>query len=189
MTGSRARPGQRPAPAPRRLSAPVRQVVLRFAEVVCPRGAAPRRQMEQVLDEFELTLGALPPAARAALVAAFLALDRGARLYPPSRGRRFTRLDDLVADAYLRALMARRHAVADVVTRLKSLVVMCYYELHDVQLAIGYDPAPYIAAVARRRLESYRAQIEAGEAAVTDPADAGWRPSARRAGSGQQGAP
>ena len=44
---------------------------------------------------------------------------------------------------------------------------MCYYELPEVQREIGYDPGPYIAAVSRRRLESYGPQIRAGEAAVT----------------------
>jgi hypothetical protein len=53
------------------------------------------------------------------------------------------------------------------VQRLRGLVVMCYYELPPVQREIGYDPAPYIAAVSRRRLESYGPQIQAGEAAVT----------------------
>jgi hypothetical protein len=52
---------------------------------------------------------------------------------------------------------------------------MCYYELPEVQREIGYDPAPYIAAVSRRRLASYGAQIRAGQAAVfipgTAPAD------------------
>ena len=44
---------------------------------------------------------------------------------------------------------------------------MCYYELPTVQREIGYDPAPYIAAVSRRRLDSYGPDIAAGEAAVT----------------------
>ena len=56
---------------------------------------------------------------------------------------------------------------AQLVQRLRGLVVMCYYELPPVQREIGYDPAPYIAAVSRRRLESYGPEIRAGEAAVT----------------------
>jgi hypothetical protein len=53
------------------------------------------------------------------------------------------------------------------VQRLRGLVAMCYYELPTVQREIGYDPGPNIAAVSRRRLESYGPEIEAGEAAVT----------------------
>jgi hypothetical protein len=122
---------------------------------------------DRVLAEFELMLDALAPGARRALAAAIVVLDQGARLYPPSRGRRFSRLDDQAAEAYIRALLARRGDVGDVARRLKSMVVMCYYELPTVQREIGYDPAPYIAAVSRRRLESYGAQVRAGEVDVT----------------------
>ena len=118
-------------------------------------------------------LGSLPPAARKVLAAALVLLDQGARLYPPSRGRRFARVDDRVAAAYIRALLARHDAAAELVQRLKSAVTMCYYDLPEVQREIGYDPAPYIAAVAKRRLESYGPEIEAGEAAVTAREEAG----------------
>jgi hypothetical protein len=119
------------------------------------------------MHEFGLMMGALPPAARKALVTALIMLDQGARLYPPSRGRRFARLDDQVADAYIRALLARQNAAATMVRRLKGAVTMCYYDLAEVQREIGYDPGPYIAAVSRHRLQSYGPQIRAGEEAVT----------------------
>jgi hypothetical protein len=124
---------------------------------------------DRVLAQFELMLDALAPTARKALTAAIVVLDQGARLYPPSRGRRFSQLDDQAAEAYIRALLARPGDAGEVARRLKGLVVMCYYELPTVQREIGYNPAPYIAAVSRRRLESYGAQIRAGEAAVTAP--------------------
>jgi hypothetical protein len=122
---------------------------------------------DRVLAEFELMLGALAPAARKALTAAVVALDQGARLYPRSRGRRFTRLDDQAAEAYIRALLTRGGVPAQLVQRLRGLVVMCYYELPTVQREIGYHPAPYMAAVSRRRLASYGPEIAAAEAAVT----------------------
>jgi hypothetical protein len=62
---------------------------------------------------------------------------------------------------------------------------MCYYELPEVQREIGYDPAPYIAAVSRRRLESYGPDIQAGEAAVTAPPELG----APELGAPELGAP
>jgi len=126
---------------------------------------------DRVLAEFELMLGALAPAARRALTAAIVVLDQGARLYPRSRGRRFSRLDDQAAEAYIRALLARGGIGAQLVQRLRGLVVMCYYELPPVQREIGYRPGPYIAAVSRRRLESYGPEIAAGEAAVTAAPD------------------
>jgi hypothetical protein len=160
---------------PPRLNAAARRAARRFAEVVCPPGIVAHHRTDRVLAEFELMLGALAPAARTGLTAALVALDQGARLYPRSRGRRFSRLDEAAAEAYIRALLARRGTAAQLVQRLKGLVVMCYYELPVVQREIGYHPAPYIAAVSRRRLESYGPQIRAGEAAVTAP-DAGSGP-------------
>src|SRR6267378_2012035 len=62
---------------------------------------------------------------------------------------------------------ARKALAAALILRLKSVITMCYYELPEVQREIGYDPAPYIAAVSRRRLESYGPDIRAGEAAAT----------------------
>jgi hypothetical protein len=146
---------------------PFQHVARRFAEVACPPEVRAGRRAEQVLREFGLLLGALPPAARKALAAALVLLDQGARLYPPSRGRRFARLDDQVAGAYVRAVLARGGPAAELIWRLRSAITVCYYELPEVQREIGYDPTPYIAAVSRRRLESYGPDIRAGEAAVT----------------------
>jgi len=158
-------------PGPPPAEVPFRPAARRFAEVVCPPEVRAGQRAERVLHEFGLMLGALPPAARKALAVVLVLLDQGARLYPASRGRRFARLDDRVADAYIRALVTRRGTVAWMVKRLKGFVTMCYYELPEVQREIGYDPAPYIAAVSRRRLDSYGPQVRAGEAAVTAPAD------------------
>jgi hypothetical protein len=146
---------------------PCRRAARRFAEVVCPPEVRAGPRADQVLREFGLLLGALPPAARTALAVALVLLDQGARLYPPSRGRRFARLDDQVAGACIRAVLTRGGPAAELIWRLRSAITMCYYELPEVQREIGYDPAPYVAAVSRRRLESYGLQIRAGETAVT----------------------
>ncbi len=146
---------------------PVRRAARRFTEIVCPPEVRVGRRADRVLEEFGLMLDSLPAAARKAMAAALVLVDQGARLYPAARGRRFARLDDRVAGAYVRALLARHDPAAELIRRLKSVVTMCYYELPEVQREIGYDPAPYIAAVSRRRLETYGPQIRAAEAAVT----------------------
>ena len=69
------------------LSARVRRVTRRFAEVVCPPGMRAHHRTDRVLAEFELMLGALAPAARKALTAAVVVLDQGARLPPPNLSR------------------------------------------------------------------------------------------------------
>ena len=138
---------------------PCRRAARRFAQVVCPPEVRAGRRADLVLREFGLMLGSLPPAARKALAVALAAVEQGARLYPAARGRRFTRLDDRTAAAYVQALLARTDPAAELVRRLKSVFVMCYYELPEVQREIGYDPDPFIAAVSRRRLERYRTEL------------------------------
>jgi hypothetical protein len=152
------------------LPARARRAARRFAEMVCPPEMTAHHRTDRVLGELELMMAALAPEARKALTITLVVLDQAARLRRRSRGRRFSQLDDQAAEAYIGAVLASGSVPAEFVRRLKSLVVMCYYELPTVQREIGYDPAPYIAAVTRRRLESYGAEIRAGEAAVTAPA-------------------
>lgn len=148
------------------LSRPVGQIAARFAEIVCPPQVRAEGRADRVVGEFELLLGSVQPVARHALSAAFLIFDRAAWLYPRAGGRRFVRLGDQAANWYVRAQLTRSGRLGGVVRRLKGLIVMCYYELPEVKGEIGYHPDPYIAAVSRRRLARYGAQIRAGEATV-----------------------
>ena len=157
-------------PPPRRLGSATRRIVVRFAGVVCPPQVRTGGLASQVLAEFESLLDVVPPAVRSSARAGLVAFDRGARLYPPARGRRFVHLADDGADAYYRAVLARRGAGL-ALQRVKGLVVMCYYELPEVKEQLGYRPDAYIAAVSQRRLKSYGAQIRAGEAAALAPGD------------------
>jgi hypothetical protein len=143
----------------------LRGVVLRFVTVVCPRPA----RTEDTIREFDQFLGALRPAARRGLLGLLAAIDQGARLYPRARGRRFARLDDRTADAYLSALLTRSGMVGGMVQRVKGVVVMCYYELAETKREIGYQPGPYIELVSRRRLERYGDEIRAAAAGETQP--------------------
>ena len=147
----------------------------RFAEVVCPPEIRAGDRAGRLLKELGLMLGSLPPAARRVLAGTLLTVDQGARLYPAARGRRLARLDDRVAQACLGSLLARRDPAAGLAKRLKSVVVMCYYELPEVQREIGYHPDPFIAAVSRRRLERHGAEIRAAEAGRAGPGAPGPR--------------
>lgn len=177
-SGSHARGGELPAEAApdRRLPAQVGRIAARFADVVCPPEVRAAGRADRVVREFELTLASLPPGARRALLAAFIAMDRAARLHPAARGRRFVRLGDQAAERYVRTLLARGGGLGGVVRRLKGVIVMCYYELPEVKEEIGYRPDPYIAAVSRERLTRYGAQIRAGEAAVFGEQPSGEQP-------------
>jgi hypothetical protein len=106
-------------------------------------------------------------------------------LYPRARGRRFVHLGDGTAEAYFRAVLARKGGgLGAALQRIKGPVVFCYYELPEVKDQLGYRPDAYIAAVSQRRLASYGPQIRAGEAALLAPdadgPDAGARPDAGR---------
>jgi hypothetical protein len=152
----------------RRLRAPMRRIAGRLAEVACPPGA--REWQDALMTEFEALLAVVPSGTRTLIQVGLASFDQGARLYPPSRGRRFTRLSDARADQYFRAVLASKRGGA-VLQQLKALVVFCYYELPEVKHQLGYRPEPYIAIVSRRRLDSYGAEIRAGEQAVlADPA-------------------
>ena len=153
-----------------RLRAPTRLIVARFAQVVCPPQLVSGDLTDELLAEFESLLAVIPAAVRRSVLAAFVVFDQGARLYPAARGRRFARLRYADADAYFRAVLARqRGGLGAALQRVKSLVVMCYYELPAVKEQLGYRPEAYIAAVSQRRLASYGAEIRAGEAAVLAP--------------------
>jgi hypothetical protein len=156
------------------LSPSIRRIVARFAQTVCPPELRTSGLTDRLLAEFASMLEVWAPAMRWSVRGGLAAFDQGARLYPPARGRRFVHLTDDTADAYFRAVQARRSAgLGTAVQRIKGLVVMCYYELPEVKDQLGYRPDAYIAAVSRRRLASYGAQIRAAEAALLapDPAD------------------
>ena len=154
-------------PARFHVRTPLRRIIQRFAEVVCPPELRTQRLINPLLDELELYLGALPARHRRSLLALFLAFDQAARFYPPARGRRFVALDDARAEAYFRAaahgpLPAQR----GIVKLLKGIVTMCYYELPAITAQLAYHPDAYIALVARRRIASYADAIRTAHDAV-----------------------
>ena len=164
-------------------SSAARRIVARFAEIVCPPEVRAGNLRDGLLAEFELMLDVWPSAVRWFVRGGLVAFDQGARLYPRARGRRFVQLADDDANAYFRAVLARRAGgLGPALQRIKGLVVMCYYELPEVKDQLGYRPDAYIAAVSRRRLASYGPQIRAGEAALLapDPRSPGVPPDARR---------
>ncbi|HEX9515545.1 MAG TPA: hypothetical protein VF940_05140 [Streptosporangiaceae bacterium] len=155
-----------PSSPARRLRSPARRVVVRLAEVVCPPEIPTGDLVAGLLEEFELLLGALPAGLRWLIPGWLVAFDQGARAYPRARGRRFVRLPDAEADAYFRAVLARRRSgLSTSVQRIKGLIIMCYYELPEVKEQLGYQPDAYIAEVTQRRLATYGTEIRAGEAA------------------------
>ena len=163
MRQERILPGPQLGPGARRIAA-------RFAEVACPPEVRAGNLTGELLAEFGLMLHVLPSAVRWSVRGGLVAFDQGARLYPRARGRRFVHLADAEAEAYFRAVLARkRGGLGTAVQRIKGLIVYCYYELPEVKDQLGYRPDAYIAAVSRRRLASYGPQIRAAEVALLAP--------------------
>jgi hypothetical protein len=139
-----------------------RRILERFATVVCPPELVGLGLLPSLVTEFEAQVACLPPAGRRLVMPTLRVLDQVARVR--GGGRPFVRLADARADAYLRRLLyARTGPLATAVRLVKTLVVLCYFELPEVRRALGYDPGPYIATVTARRRATYGPQIEAAE--------------------------
>lgn len=120
------------------------------------------------MDEY---LAGLPRGARLAVMAAAAAIDQGARLYPPARGRNLARLDDATADRYLGLLLGSRvAAVRSTASTVRALAALCYYDVPEVRARIGYEPEPHIERVARRRMERFGDEIRRVEEPPAEPA-------------------
>jgi len=143
-----------------------RRILWRLAALACPPDPD-RPDMPDLTDrtvaEFERHVAHLPGVARRVMGPALLAFDQAARVR--HGGRRFVRLDDARADAYLtRVLYGRTGPIATVVRLVKGLVVMAHYELPEVKEALGYSPESYVKEVTARRLARYGEEIRAAEA-------------------------
>lgn len=134
-----------------------------LARVVCP--PKPAVEPSRLVHELELYLAAMSPSARRTVVAALRVVDQGARLYPAARRRRFGALDDETAARCYRWLA--RRLPTGVTTLLRGLVVMHYYALPEVEEALGYHPASYVATMAQQRQERYADEIARAEQALS----------------------
>jgi len=130
-----------------------RRVVTRLVEVACPPDDL-ASVSAAVVDDVITHVGILPPLARRGIGPMLRLFDQLARVR--NGGRRFARLDDDRAQAYLEhVLVDRSGPVALVVRLVKGLAVLSYYEQPAVTNRMGYDPAGYVAQVTARRRATY----------------------------------
>lgn len=135
-----------------------RRIVTRLAGVACPPGGLDAVR-GAVVDDVVSHLSLLPPLGRRGIGPALHLFDQLARVR--ARGRRFVRLDDAAAAAYLGHVLAGRSGPVAVVVRLvKGLLALAYYEQPTIAAGMGYDPAGYIAEVSARRLARYGPEVE-----------------------------
>jgi glycine/D-amino acid oxidase-like deaminating enzyme len=103
---------------------------------------------------------ALPRTARAALDSSLRLLDAGART-PRRRFRRLRDVDAATAQRYLAAWDRRPAGLRRIALLARDLMLVAYYEQPAVRERLGYLPDVWIAQVARRRRETWRAEIAA----------------------------
>jgi choline dehydrogenase-like flavoprotein len=112
---------------------------------------------------------AFPPTARAALQAGVAALQVGS-IRPRFGMRAFTSLDARAAAQYLHWWDGRPLAIRRIAQLPRGLVLMAYYEQPSVRRRLGYDPDPWIAAVAAGRAQMWSDEIEAHRQLLLRPA-------------------
>jgi choline dehydrogenase-like flavoprotein len=144
--------------------AAVEPVFAALVDATCPSAGLTQQLRSSVVDEVATLVDALNPTSRRAVIVAARILDRGT-------GRtRFRALDPAAASARLEELARRRPQVWRLLRLLRDLVVVAYYEQPDARRVVGYDPDPYIAAKARRRLADHGSDIDAHRRLLVEPA-------------------
>ncbi len=147
----------------------VRRTLAALAPIACPPEIEEFELVDEVVDHMELSMGALPAVARGGLVAGLTAFEHAARLWPPGRGRRFSKLSRELA---LRYFLAWRHGTRlqhEFIKGTKGLLCLGYYEMPAAKQSIGYTPEAWIETVTRRRLEVYSDAIEQHAASIVAP--------------------
>lgn len=149
--------------------------------VICPPEAAPLA--DDIVAHVALTMGALPAGFRRALVVGLHGYDRLAIAWAPGRGRRAHALPPELAERYYDSWEhGPTPAHQQLAKGVGQLLKLACYEQPAMLAAIGYTPAAWIEQVSRRRLATYRDDIERFEAQrfAPDPLRPGVRAAAKK---------
>ena len=145
-----------------------RAVLRSLVPVICPPEAAPLA--DAIVDHMGLTLAASPPLLRKGLDAGLLAYDLGA---VARFGRRAHALTGERAERYF-----QYWEDSQLGRGLNQLMSLSCYEQPEMMRACGYEPAPWIEQVTKKRLTVYADDVEKQEAQILAPDPL--RPAARK---------
>ena len=157
------------------LTATGRKVAHSLVPVICPPEFV--HFADPIIATFELTIGASPMLLRKGVNAGFMAYDLGA--LPRYRKR----AHKLTGDAAERYFSSWEHGITpfhvQFARALNQLISLACYEVPEVMEAVGYQPAPWIAEVTRKRLTVYAADVRKQELQILapDPLRPGVRPA------------
>jgi hypothetical protein len=147
------------------LSATGRKVARSLVPVICPPEFV--HLADAIVANFELTIGASPMILRKGVNVGFAAYDLGA--LPRFRKR----AHQLTGDAAERYYASWEHGVTpfhvQFARALNQLMSLGCYEVPEVIAKLGYQPAPWIEEVTRKRLTVYAADVRRQELQILAP--------------------
>jgi hypothetical protein len=142
-----------------------RAVLRSLVPVICPPEAAPLA--DAIVDHMELTLAASPPMLQRGFGAGMATYDLGAL---PRYFRRARALPPAKAEAYYRSwergFTPLHVQLARAVNQLMSFAC---YEQPAMMAAVGYEVAPWIAEVTKKRLAVYADDVRTQDAQILAP--------------------
>ena len=141
------------------MNAASKRTLRSLVPVVCPPEAA--HLADAIVDHMELTLGASGALLEKAFEAGLLAYDLGA---VARFGRRAHALSEDKAERYYQLWEHSQFGRA-----INQIMSLACYEQPDMMRAVGYEPAPWIAEVTKKRLTVYADDVKKQEAQVIAP--------------------
>jgi hypothetical protein len=145
---------------------PTSRAVLRsLVPVICPPEA--QGLADAIVDHMGLTIGASPALLRRGLAAGLATYDLGAIPFHRKRAR------SLVGDAAERYFASWEHGPTPLHVQfargINQLMSLSCYEQPAILDRLGYQPAPWIEEVTRKRLSVYRDDVRRQELQVLAP--------------------
>ena len=141
------------------MNASSKRVLRALVPVICPPEAA--HLAEPIVEHMGLTLAASPPLLQKGFDAGLLAYDIGA---VARYGRRAHALTGERAERYYQYWENTQFGKA-----INQLMSLACYEQPEMMQAVGYDVAPWIEQVTKKRLTVYADDVKKQEAQILAP--------------------
>ena len=141
------------------MNATSKRVLRALVPVICPPEAA--HLAEPIVEHMGLTLAASPPLLQKGFDAGLLAYDIGA---VARYGRRAHALTGERAERYYRYWENTQFGKA-----INQLMSLACYEQPEMMQAVGYDVAPWIEQVTKKRLTVYADDVKKQDAQILAP--------------------
>lgn len=153
-----------------RLPRPLHRVLVATARATCPDEIETLGIAEQVANEVEDFMRALPTYIRAGLIAGLSAFEASPAVWPGTVGKTFSMLDRDRARAHFDLWWSSRFLPLHEFARsVKALLAGAYYEHPLVKQRLGFTPEKWIDEVKRMREQRWADEIRAHEELLRAP--------------------